>query len=259
VTTAINLRLFQDTVRWPDPVGNLAQRFMNYAGMPCVAGCVDGTLVKILAPSVNEAQFVDRHHEHSINTMFVCGPNLRFFAASVRWPGSVNDARVLRNSVLRERFDNGWRPFDRALLLGDSGYPLKPWLMTPIANPLTAEERQYNRSHRKTRRLIECAFGSFKESFQCLKRLKVKTPTFACEIIKACAVVHNLRLPDEDAVLGDEEDEEREPHMSDFGLESEAPTEDTEDNIAEQTTRAAGLERQREIVALMRNILRRRR
>ena len=36
-------------------------------------------------------------------------------------------------------------------------------------------------------------FGSFKESFQCLKRLRVKSPLFACEIIKACAMLHNLR------------------------------------------------------------------
>lgn len=87
-----------------------------------VCGCVDGTLINILAPSQDEFQYVDRKSDHSINAMFVCGPNLRFFAASVRWPGSVHDARVFRNSAIGQRFEGGWRPFPDAVLLGDSGY-----------------------------------------------------------------------------------------------------------------------------------------
>uniref|UniRef100_A0A914V606 Putative nuclease HARBI1 n=1 Tax=Plectus sambesii TaxID=2011161 RepID=A0A914V606_9BILA len=111
ITAAVNRRLFQVTIRWPNPVGTLANRFYNYANMPCVAGAVDGTLVEILAPTEDEDQYVDRHGTHSINAMFVCGPNLRFYAAAVRWPGAVNDARVLRNSVLRRSFENGFDPY----------------------------------------------------------------------------------------------------------------------------------------------------
>ena len=90
--------------------------------MPMVFGCVDGTLINIIAPSEDENQYVDRKSDHSINAMFVCGPNLRFFAASVRWPGSVHDARVFRNSAVARRLEGGWRPFPDAVLLGDSGY-----------------------------------------------------------------------------------------------------------------------------------------
>lgn len=50
------------------------------------------------------------------------------------WPGSVHDARVLRNSSLgqrsagnmRELFQNGTH------LLGDGAYPLAPWLLVPF-------------------------------------------------------------------------------------------------------------------------------
>ncbi len=140
--------------------------------------------------------------------MFVSGPNMRFYFASVRWPGAVNDARVLRNSHLCQQWEAGWRPFVGAILLGDSGYPLKSWLMPPIANPRTQEERHFNRAHRKTRRLIECAYGIFKETFQCLKYLRVRSPTRACDIIKACAVLHNFRTPDLDAVDDEDDDDE---------------------------------------------------
>ena len=173
VTRVLNETLFQQTIRWPENSRNLPLRFANIPrtqpGMPCVAGCVDGTLIPMRAPKDNEAQYVDRHGNHSINAMFVCGPNMRFYFASVRWPGAVNDARVLRNSHLCQQWEAGWRPFGGAVLLGDSAYPLKSWLMSPIANPLTQAERHFNRAHSKTRRLIECAYGIFKETFQCLK------------------------------------------------------------------------------------------
>ena len=47
---------------------------------------MDGSLIPIDAPTENEAAYVDRHGDHSINTMMVCGPNMEFFYVSARWP-----------------------------------------------------------------------------------------------------------------------------------------------------------------------------
>ena len=58
------------------------------------------------------------------------GANHYIFYINSRWPGSVNDSRVLRNSPLFETFENGWKPFPDAVLLGDSDFPLLDWLMT---------------------------------------------------------------------------------------------------------------------------------
>ena len=44
---------------------------------------------------------------------------------SARWPGRENDKRVLHNSTLYAAFEQGWRPFPGAVLLGDSGYSMK--------------------------------------------------------------------------------------------------------------------------------------
>ena len=96
-----------------------------------------------------------------------------------------------------------------SILLGDSGYANTEYLVTPILRPITAQERRYNRSHRRTRQLIECAIGVLKR-FRCLLLPQHLHPTFVGEIVRCCAVLHNLILgPDEAAMF--EEDENWRP------------------------------------------------
>lgn len=121
VVNAIVDLLFQEIVRFPDETSDLAYKFMRKGGFPCVAGCADGTLINIIAPSHNEAAYVDREGNHSINVLMVCGPDLSFYFVSARWPGSVHDSRVMQNSTIYRKFESGWRPFDDAIILGRFG------------------------------------------------------------------------------------------------------------------------------------------
>lgn len=105
VTSAIYRILFPVYVRWPNNCGSISVRFSEIAGFPRVAGVIDGTLIPIKAPSVNESDYVDRNGDHSLNAMVVCGGNYEFFYASARWPGSVHDNRVLRNSSLFQKWE----------------------------------------------------------------------------------------------------------------------------------------------------------
>lgn len=79
---------------------------------------------------------------YSINVQLVCDAKYRILNAVARWPGSTHDSRILQESRLGHAFRND--ELD-GILLGDSGYALKPWLMTPILNPRTAAEEAYNR------------------------------------------------------------------------------------------------------------------
>lgn len=106
VSKAILEILFPLYVRWPNNCAQISVEFSRIAGFPRVAGAVDGTLIPIRAPHVNESDFVDRHGNHSLNVMVVCGPSYEFFYASARWPGSVHDNRVLRNSTLFQKWEN---------------------------------------------------------------------------------------------------------------------------------------------------------
>ena len=40
-------------------------------------------------------------------------------------------------------------------LLEDSGYPLRPWLLSPVINATTEAEERYNRAHIKIRNTVE--------------------------------------------------------------------------------------------------------
>lgn len=78
------------------------------------------------------------------------------------------------------------------ILLGDSGYACRNYLLTPILRPETDAEVRYNNAHKKTRVVIEQLFGVWKRRFPCLYySLRTKLTTSAA-IICATAVLHNI-------------------------------------------------------------------
>ena len=103
VVQQINSVFFDREIRWPETVQECNQiplEFYRKGGMPCVAGAIDGTHIPISKPTRDEYQYANRKGHHSINSLMVCGPNLEFYFVSARWPGSVNDGRILKNSNL---------------------------------------------------------------------------------------------------------------------------------------------------------------
>ncbi|KAF2901497.1 hypothetical protein ILUMI_04680 [Ignelater luminosus] len=86
--------------------------FMAVAGFPRVAGCIDGSLLLVDSPKLNEKAYVDKNGDHSTNIMEVCGPNFKFFCVTARCPGSTHDSRVMKKSSFFTQWDqNYWRPF----------------------------------------------------------------------------------------------------------------------------------------------------
>jgi histidine ammonia-lyase len=52
--TAINEVKFPSVVIWPQNMQQIVQDFHCIKGMPQVAGCLDGTLIKIVVAHLNE-------------------------------------------------------------------------------------------------------------------------------------------------------------------------------------------------------------
>ncbi|KAL2085042.1 hypothetical protein ACEWY4_020560 [Coilia grayii] len=188
VSGALSERLPQFPVE-PAELSRLKRGFYNISRFPNVVGAIDGTHVKIQAPFENEHLFVNRKGHHSLNIQAVCDHNLKFLNCVARWPGSVHDSRILQHSQLFEAFEEG---IIDGILLGDSGYPLKPWLLTPFLNPTTPAQRKYNTAHCSTRNTIERAFGVLKRRFHCLHGELRMIPERVCKIVCATVFLHNM-------------------------------------------------------------------
>ena len=169
--------------------------FLNKAGFPLVLGCIDGTHVQIVAPTSNEEIFVNRKNEHSINIQAICDDNLKFIDVVAKWPGSTHDAFIWRQSGIDHKISNGDLPIVNGWFLGDSGYPLRPNLLTPILSPNTPGERRYNRAFVRTRKTIECAFGLWKSRWRAMDRTGgalCYNPDRVCRLVVATMVLHNI-------------------------------------------------------------------
>ncbi|KAL5236987.1 hypothetical protein ACI65C_004397 [Semiaphis heraclei] len=75
-----------------------------------------------------------------------------------------------------------------------NGYACKPYLFTPLRNPITNSEKNYNKAQIKTRNIIERVFGVWKRKFPCLRRGLANSTLTSVSITVACAVLYNISL-----------------------------------------------------------------
>uniref|UniRef100_A0A9J7Z0A2 Putative nuclease HARBI1 n=1 Tax=Cyprinus carpio carpio TaxID=630221 RepID=A0A9J7Z0A2_CYPCA len=163
---------------------NIKMQFAAIAGFPNVIGAIDCTHVAIKAPSENEFAFVNRKHFHSLNVQIICDAHI-----------SVGNR--LQTGAVRD----GW-------LLGDSGYPLRTWLLTPLTRPQTEQERRYNE------KVVERTIGLLKGRWRCLDRsggTVLYSPTKVWRIVVACAVLHNIAQKNGIPVPSNAHTEDNEP------------------------------------------------
>ncbi|KAJ1210564.1 hypothetical protein NDU88_005927 [Pleurodeles waltl] len=98
-----------------------------------------------------------------MNVQMVCLADQYISHVNAKFPGSVHDANILRNSSIP--YGMGQLQRHRVWLLGDSGFPNLSWLLTPVRNPRTRAEERYNEAQGRTRRIIERTFGLLKARF----------------------------------------------------------------------------------------------
>lgn len=183
-------------IHWPDEheMRNCKVDFYQHEQWPSIVGLIDGTQVPLNTPFLpaNEAVYVNRKGFHAINVQIVCDRRLKIYSLDARFPGSCHDAYILRNSRVWERLEEN--AFPNSWLLGDSGYPLKSWLLTPFQNPTTPAEELYNARHRQIRSSVERCNGVLKMRWRCLTKPIMFQPRKASKVIAACGALHNFAL-----------------------------------------------------------------
>lgn len=183
------------------------EEFRRIAGFPGVWGVIDGTHIPVRVLSSMNKTFFNRKGKTTLNVEGIVGPDMAFIEFVCCWPGSAHDSTVFKSTDLyaQLRQDAG-----RGHLLGDAGYALEPFLMTPfrrnalessqISAQVSAQRKIYNKRHCSTRNIVERVFGCWKNKFTCLKDIRVTLDT-AIHVITACAALWNFCLAEGDKLL----------------------------------------------------------
>ncbi|XP_055905158.1 putative nuclease HARBI1 [Eupeodes corollae] len=135
--------------------------------------------------------------------MVICNHLNEIIAINSSHGGAPHDSAVWNCSneveFLKQQFHAGEVSIR---LLGDSGYPLQPWLLTPYRNATEGSaEIRFNNIHSAARSQIERTIGILKGRWRCLsneRKLRFD-PETVTQIINVCCALHNacihFRLP----------------------------------------------------------------
>jgi hypothetical protein len=146
--------------------------FKTICGLLRVIRAIDCIHITISKPKVGSEDYSHfKSGGYILNCQVVVDSEKRFLDLYLGMPGSTHDVLVLRRSSLyylaqnKNLFDphtgiDGFSPY----LLGNSSYPLLPWLMVPhcLHRRLSILESVFNRRLRLGWCIVENAFGILK-------------------------------------------------------------------------------------------------
>ncbi|XP_036317713.1 putative nuclease HARBI1 [Rhagoletis pomonella] len=126
--------------------------------------------------------------------MIICDGDMKIRAVDARYPGSSHDSFVWNISRARNYFVQMYESGDRtSKLLGDCGYGIEPFLLTPYRDPhYNSQEYKFNLAHTSGRNIVERTIGVFKGRFRCLLSTLHYRPEKVVKIVNVCAALHNI-------------------------------------------------------------------
>ncbi|OWM70082.1 hypothetical protein CDL15_Pgr025932 [Punica granatum] len=206
---------------WPSDeaeIGQIKSKFEKIRGLPNCCGAIDTTHILMNLSNVDGSNDVwyDREKNCSMVLQVIVDPDLRFRDIITGWPGKLSDATILKSSGFYGLAEEGKRLngkkaslFEgtelREYIVGDSGFPLLPWLLTPFkgkARAQTEDHRaRFNRRHFATRIVAQRALARLKEMWKMIGGVmwmpdRNKLP----RIIFVCCLLHNIIIDLEDEV-----------------------------------------------------------
>lgn len=120
-----------------------------------------------------------------------------FTHVSCGWPGSFSNSKVLKESELWTK-SSIW--CESGQILGDSSFPLQPWLMTPyeVEGKLSTAQENYNEKLTSALRVAKTSLHHLKDRFQRLNDIKVVNVSSVTKTILVACVLHNTCISEGD-------------------------------------------------------------
>ncbi|KAM3345319.1 protein ALP1-like [Capsicum galapagoense] len=205
-------------ISWPsnqEDMKDIKSKFENIRGLPNCCGAVDTTHIIFCLSTADPSSKVwsDLEKNHSMILQAIVDPDMRFLDVLAGWPGSLSDSEVLKSSRFFELAEEGKRlsgekfklSNDRELreyIVGDSGFPLLPWVLTPYTGrKLSDHQVDYNKRHFATRKVAQRALARLKDKWKIIQGVmwrpdKQKLP----RMILVCCLLHNILIDLKDGV-----------------------------------------------------------
>ncbi|XP_042315434.1 putative nuclease HARBI1 [Sceloporus undulatus] len=172
-------------------------------GFPQVVGLMDRYHCLVKPPLGQRSAYVNGKGSYSVILQGTCDHTGRFMDVELRWPGSAQDARVARNSVIFEAMEAGiyveGNPSINIrgqqigpLILADTAYPIRKWLMKPFKTPCTPKQKLFNKKLNHVREAVEKSFGRLKARWRCLTGPLLVADENVVPILTSCAILHNI-------------------------------------------------------------------
>lgn len=206
---------------WPSTETEMEEikgKFENFRGLSNCCGAVDSTHIMMTLPSVDalNSVWLDREKNCSMVLQAIVDPDLRFRDIVTGWPGSMSDEQVLRSSSFFKLGEEGKRlnggrkvlpegTVLREYIIGDRGFPLLPWLLTPYEGKgLSNVQVEFNRRVVETQMLAKKALARLKEMWRIIQGVMWKPDKHKLpRIILVCCILHNIVIDMKDEVLND--------------------------------------------------------
>ncbi|KAL8129895.1 hypothetical protein V2J09_019050 [Rumex salicifolius] len=218
-------------LKWPEnepEMSEIKAKFKKVRGLPNCCGAIETTHILMCLPIADPTTKVwcDHERNHSMVLQAVVDPDMRFRDIVTGWPGKISDSLVLKNSNLFKLCEKGKRLNGktqeilegqelREYIVGDPGFPLLPWLLTPYQEKdLPEVKAEFNKRHFATRMVALRALNRLKETWKIIQGVmwrpdKHRLPS----IILVCCLLHNIVIDMEDDV----QDEVSLSHLHDSG------------------------------------------
>ncbi|XP_015239424.1 PREDICTED: putative nuclease HARBI1 [Cyprinodon variegatus] len=233
---------FNTAISFPriEDLHRVGQGFVERSGTAAfdkVVGVISCTHIRIKPPQYHHFDYINEKGFHSVSMQAILDSDGRFLDILAGHPGSVPNARIMRNSSF---YQARRYPPPGYILLGDKSYPCLDSpirLITPYTEPVSQPpQKLFNLHHSKACSAAMRAFRVMKTRWRSTlsSALEVK-PEFATQVVSSCAFLHNLCLDNADVLEPEDDTAEDATASSTFQevlTDDETPGDATRDELA---------------------------
>ncbi|KAJ9684182.1 hypothetical protein PVL29_016596 [Vitis rotundifolia] len=205
-------------LQWPSTEADMEETkssFEKIRGLPNCCGAIDTTHIIMCLSTMGTSNnvWIDHQKKHSMILQAIVDPEMRFRDVITGWPGSLSESCVLQNSGFFKLSEEGKRlngkmielsegTYLREYIVGDAGFPLLPWLLTPYKGKgLSDFQSEFNKRHFATRMVARRALARLKEMWRIIQGVMWRPDTNKLpRIILVCCLLHNIVIDLEDGV-----------------------------------------------------------